>query len=54
MTVATDVPDIVVFVKQARYDWEKKFWAYKVQEQDEKGLWCGREEWRWETDLKRA
>jgi hypothetical protein len=54
MRAATDVPDIVVYVKQAMYDLEKKCWTYKVQERDGKGLWHGIEKWKRETTLKRA
>jgi hypothetical protein len=54
MKVATNLPDIVVYVKQAEYDEEKDGWVYKVQEQDKEGIWCGSEKWRRETALKHA
>lgn len=46
-------PDIVMYVKEARYDEAKESWMYKVQEQ-EKGNWVGSEKWKKETALGRA
>jgi hypothetical protein len=54
MKVSSSSPDIVVYVKEGRYDEEKEFWAYKVQEKDKEGDWYDRERWKKETALKRA
>lgn len=51
---APQLPDIVVHVREGRYDEEKDCWVYKVQEKDEKGEWYGRERWKREKALKRA
>jgi hypothetical protein len=51
---APDLPDIVVYVKEARYEESKDCWMYRVQEQDKEGLWCGKERMRAEKVLKRA
>lgn len=51
---APDLPDIVVYVKEGRYDEEKEGWVYKVQEQDKEGVWYGPERWKREKGLKRA
>jgi hypothetical protein len=51
---APDLSDIVVIVKQARYDQVKEGWVYEVQEQDKGGFWYGRTRWKREKALKRA
>lgn len=47
-------PDIVVYVKEGRYEEAKEGWVYKVQEKDKDEDWYGREIWKRETALKRA
>jgi len=54
MKAGTNVPDIVVYVREARYDEEKDGWVYRVQEQDKEGNWCGSERWKREKALKKA
>jgi hypothetical protein len=53
---APDLPDIVAYVKEGRYDEEtgKEGWVYKLQERDEKGEWYGSARWKREKGLKRA
>ena len=50
---APDLADIVVYVKEAWYEEKRDCWMYKVQEQD-KGLWFGKERTRAEKALERA
>lgn len=49
-----NITNILVFVKEVEYDEKKDGWVYKVQEQDEEGLWWGEEKWKRETALQRA
>jgi hypothetical protein len=51
---APNSPDIVVYIKEAQYEERKDYWMYRVQEQDKKGLWCGKERMIAEKVLKRA
>ena len=51
---APDLPDIVVYVKAARYEEKKDCWMYRVQERDKEGMWCGKERMRAERALRRA
>jgi hypothetical protein len=51
---APDLPNIVVYVKAARYEEKRDCWMYKVQEQDKGGVWFGKERIRAEKALKRA
>jgi len=46
--------DIVVYVKEGRYDEGKDGWVYKVQEKDKDNYWYGGEIWKRETTLHRA
>jgi hypothetical protein len=53
MQVPSSEDKIVVYVKEGRYDEEKKCWVYKVQEKDKEGNWYDGERWKREKALHR-